>query len=95
MQPQYLEKFKLGTKTFTDFFAGPAPNFSSTPAKRNVHKVMEESDEGSSAEDDTDEEESTDDDDIPLMEVKKKVEAKMDKKQKSMLICCWEVCHPV
>ena len=87
LQPQYVSKFRLDTKTFGDFFAGPTPNFSSTPAKRNVHPVMIDSDAGSSADDTEDDEEETtddDDDDIPLMEVKKKVEAQMDKKQKSM-----------
>lgn len=89
LQPQYVDKFQLDKKAFGELFAGPLPNFSSTPAKRNVHKVMEESEAGSSANDDTtdddddEEDEEDDDDDLPLMEVKKKAEAKMGKKKKS------------
>ncbi|XP_072171683.1 bromodomain adjacent to zinc finger domain protein 1A-like isoform X2 [Diadema setosum] len=86
VKSQYVQKFRLNERRFEEFFAGPPPNFSSTPAKRNTHKVMQHSEQESSADDDDDandsEDSDEDDDDIPLMEVKKKAAAKGGEKKK-------------
>ncbi|PIK61464.1 hypothetical protein BSL78_01589, partial [Apostichopus japonicus] len=67
VKPEVANKYNIKNKKFSDFFAGPIPNFASTPSKRN------RSDGGKKFEDE---------DDLPLTEVKKK-EAKLKKKEKS------------